>query len=69
MPSDDLEYYRIRQRQELLAADNSSDDYCRTLHLDLARLYGMRVTELEANSGCYADDGGVPAPSRSPFIS
>lgn len=69
MPSDDIEYYRIRERQELLAADTSSDDYCRTRHLDLARLYGMRATELEANSARYADDDGFSPPSGSPFIS
>lgn len=69
MPSDDIKYYRIRQRQELLAADISIDDCCRTIHLDLARRYAMRVTELEANSACYADDDRPSYPSRSPFIS
>jgi len=69
MPSDDIEYYRLRERQELLAADNSIDDRCRTVHLDLARLYGMRVTDLEANSSRYADDDGFFVPLRSPFIS
>lgn len=69
MPSDDIEYYRIRQRQELLAADNAIDDHCRTIHLDLARLYGMRVTELEANAACNGVDDSLSVPSRSPFIS
>ena len=69
MPSDDIEYYRIRQRQELLAADTSLDACCRTFHLDLARLYEMRVTELEANSPSYSDDDADSAPLRSPFIS
>lgn len=66
MSSDDVEYYRIRQRQELLAADISIDDCCRNIHLDLARRYAMRVTELEANSASYADGND---PSRSPVIS
>ena len=69
MPSDDIEYYWIRQRQELLAADTSLDAYCRTFHLNLARLYEMRVTELEANSAGDADNDGVSAPLRPPFIS
>lgn len=69
MTSDDIEYYRTRQREELLAADTSDDDYCRTVHLDLARLYGMRVTELEASAA--RDDGGdaFVDPAVQPIIS
>ena len=69
MPSDDIEYYRARQRQELLAADISIDACCRIIHLDLARRYAMRVTELEANSAYHADDDGRSCPSPSPPIS
>ena len=70
MPKDDIEYYQIREREELLAADNSADDRCRALHLELAGLYRIRVTELEADFVRRGDDRAfaVPSPSRSPFI-
>lgn len=70
MPKDDIEYYRGRERQELLAADNSTDDRCRTRHLELAGLYRIRITELEADFvRCDTDDAfAVLSPSRSTFI-
>jgi hypothetical protein len=46
MPRDDVAYYRIREQQELAAADGAADSSCRRVHVELARLYAERINEV-----------------------
>lgn len=41
----DIEYYRRRLQQEMLAAEHAADRCCRRVHLELARRYELRVAE------------------------
>lgn len=45
MDRDDVDYYRKRQRQEMHAADLASDVCSYRVHLELARRYGLLVTD------------------------
>jgi hypothetical protein len=45
MDEGDRDYYRRRQQQELHAAEHAADICCRNIHLELARLYGLRLDE------------------------
>lgn len=41
----DIEYYRQRLEQELIAASDASDDATRAIHLDLAHAYAALVSD------------------------
>ncbi len=43
MDKDDRAYFQKRRQQELRAAENAADPCCRKIHLELARLHGVRL--------------------------
>ena len=67
MDEDDIDYYRHRRQEEMRAADRASDMRCRAVHLEFARLYGLRLAEASAGRSIHAETSpcalSAPAPS------
>lgn len=51
MGTGDLQYYRRRAEEELLAARTTSCAYARDVHLDLAERYSAKLRLMEALAG------------------
>lgn len=69
MMQDDIDYYRGRERQELLAADQAPDASCRMVHVEMARLYAQRLAELGADQFDVVEEDEIIGLSSGQIIS